>query len=160
MALRLENQNSYATYNGAATVILPNQVQTGISPQYWSAWYSSISAPLYGIDYTGTIPTAISSIETDGIPTGTALAKKTFKQIEYKLAAPLVAGDSLAFSYRQNLTDSFTSCGTVIVESTTGLSGYVPVNFEKGQWLQLKVTYTPLASASSSFIRLRQVIVR
>lgn len=159
-SLRLENQNSYGSYNGVASVLIASQDQNFIGPQYWSGWYSSVSNPLYGIDFSDTIPTLPAVIESDLIPTGTFINKKTFKQIEYKLAAPLANGETVAVSYRVNGTDSFTSTGTMIVESTTGLSGYVPVNFEKTQWLQLKITLTPLASSASSFVRLREVRVR
>lgn len=160
LSLRLENQNSYATYNGVATVILSSQNQSAIGPQYWTGWYSSISAPTYGIDYTGTIPTTTSVIDTDLIPTGTMLNKMTFNQIEYKLVAPLVSGDTIALSYRQNGTDSFASCGTILAESVTALSGYLPINFSMGQWLQLRITFTPLATSGSSFIRLKEIAIR
>lgn len=160
LSLRLENQSSYATYGGVSNVLLASQSQTAISPQYWSGWYSSISNPTYGIDFTDTISTPNAVIETDLIPTGTALEKKTFKQIEYKLSAPLAAGESVSISYRQNGNAAYATCGSAIVESSTSLSGYFTVPFEKGQWLQLQVTLAPLASSSSSFVRLREIRIR
>ncbi len=160
ISLRLENQASYGTYNGVSPVLLASQNQNAIGAQYWNAWYSSISSPAYGIDFTNTTTSTPAIIETDLIPTGTLLDKKTFKQIEYKLSTPLAAGESVAISYRQNSTDSYVSCGSVVVESSTSLSGYFTITFEKGQWLQLKITLTPLSSSSSSFVRLREVRVR
>lgn len=159
-ALRLDNQNSYGTYNGVATVLLPSRDQIAVSPQYWSGWYSSISAPTYGIDFTDTIPEETTTIELDLLPTGTTLDKKTFSQLEYKVASPLVSGDSISLYYRLNATGSFTSCGSAIVENATNLSGYFPINFQKTQWVQIKVVLTPLASASSSFIRLKEIRLR
>ena len=160
LSLRMENQSSYATFDGVCTLLIPSLDQGSVGPQYWSAWYSSITSPTYGIDYSDTITTPSAVIETELIPTGTTLQKQTYSQIEYKLAAPLAANETVTMSYRQNGTAAFTACGTFIVESTTSLSGYVPVNFEKGQWLQLQITLNPLASSSSSFVRLKQVIIR
>ena len=160
MCLRVENQNSYGTYNGVATVILPNRTQTANGPQYWSAWYSDVTSPTYGIDYSDTITTPSAVIESDLIPTATLLNKQTFSQIEYKLSSPLASGETVTMSYRLNGTDSYTSLGTVVTESATSLSGYFPANFEKSQWLQIKTTLNPLASSSSSFCRLKEVRVR
>lgn len=159
-ALRLENQNSYATYNGYATVLIPNEDQGAQGPQYWSGWKSKLSSPTYGIDYTSTTPVASAVIDMDLIPTGTAINKTTFSQIEYKLAAPLVAGESVSMKYRLNLTDAFATCGTVKRDSTTALSGYFNVNFQKTQWVQLQITLTAAQSTSASFVRLSQVRLR
>jgi len=162
IVLRLENESSYVTYNGLSNILFAEQDQAAISPQYWSGWQSSYAGSPYGLDFTGTttLATMPAVIETDLIPTGTMLDKKTFKQIEYKLSTPLAVGESVAISYRQNSTDAYVSCGTAVVESTTSLSGYFTVNFEKGQWLQLKITLTPLSTSASTFCRLVQVRVR
>ena len=159
LSLRMDNQNSYGTYSGYATVLIPSQTQTARSPQYWSGWQSSLTSPLYGIDGTDITISTPCVVETDLIPTGTLLEKKTFSQIEYKLTTPINANESVAISYRQNSTDEWVSCGTAVVESaTTALSGYFPIIFEKGQWLQLKVVLTP--SGVGDFVRLKQIIIR
>lgn len=159
LALRIENQSSYGTYDGASPVLLASQQQTFIGAQYWSGWFSSITSPSYGIDFTDTIPQQFI-IETDLIPTGTMLQVKTFNQIEYKLSTELAAGDLISVSYRQNSTDQYVSCGTFIVTSSTSLSGYVPMNFQQGQWIQFKIVGTPQANSSSSFCRLKELIAR
>lgn len=160
IALHLENQNSYGTYNGLATVLIPKQNQNKIAPQYFSGWESSISSPLYGIDATGTGTNASSVvvIESDYIPAGTMLQKKTFKQFEYKLAAPLTTGESVSFKYRQNLTDAWSSFGTL--NTDTSLSGYYPATFEKGQGLQIQVTLTPSTGSTGSFNRFLELRLR
>lgn len=155
-ALRLENQSSYGTYSGVCPVLLPSQNQSAIAPQYWSAWYSSITSAVNGIDFTDTGANTQAIIETDLIPTGTNLIKQTFKQVEYKVSAPL-SGETIGISYRINSTDAYISLGTAITDST--LSGYFPVNFQKTEWLQLKVTLNP-AGSSSSFVRLNQIRIR
>ncbi len=162
LALRLENQNSYGTYNGVATVLIDSQVQGAISPQYWSAWYSTISSPVYGIDFTSTTPVGTTVVETDLVPTGYLLGeqKKTFQNIEYKLASPLANGESISIAYRKNSTESYTDLGTAVVETSTDLSGVFTASFENTRWLQLRITLTPLASASTSFCRLTEIIAR
>jgi len=161
-ALRMENQNSYGTYSGVATVLLASMSQNAISPQYWSGWYSSITSATYGIDFTDTSPSTNTVIESDLIPTGTLLKKKTYNALEYKLSAPLVSSsESVALSYRLNSTDSYTSAGTVVQESSTNLSGYFSVTFEKTQWIQVKATLSSSQSGStSSFVRLKELRIR
>lgn len=157
-SLRLENKSSYGTYNGMCPVLLPNFNQQAIAPQYYSGWYSSISSPSFGIDTTGTTTGITSLIETDLVPTGTMLSKKTFKQIEYKVSSPLQSGETITLMYRQNSTDAYSSTNALV--SDNALSGYFPVNFEAGQWVQLQATLTPLATSSSSFCRLIELRLR
>lgn len=161
LSLMLENRSSYGTYNGACSVLIPAYTQTSRGPQYWSGWYSNITSSTYGIDYNdGSISTPCV-IETDLIPTGTMLNKQTFSQIEYKLSSPLQTGATISIKYRQNSTDEFTSCGSVISEGDDGLSGYFSVNFEKGQWVQLQITLNPNGGGSTAnYVRLRKVIIR
>lgn len=161
LSLRLENQNSYGSYNGYSTVLIPwfNQ-NIAKSPQYWSGWVSSLSSPVYGIDQTSTSPLSVYSIETDLIPVGTFLNKYTPKQIEYKLAAALVAGETVQIYWRKNGTDAYQSCGAVFVESTTGLSGYFNANFQGAQWVQFQIIGTPLFNIGTSFVRLSEIRIR
>lgn len=161
MGLRLENQNSYETYNGKTNVLLANAVQTARGPQYWSAWTSSITSPVYGIDYSSTAPVATQEavIDTDIARTGTMLEKRTFGQVEYKVAAPLVSGESISVEYRTDIQASFTSLGTPITESSQSLSGYWKVDFQKTQWVQFRVTLTPTPT-NPSFVRLVELRLR
>lgn len=160
LTLRLENQSSYGSYNGVCPVLVASQQQNAIAPQYWNAWYSSISNPNYGIDFTGTVPSGTSIIETDLIRTGTMLQNQTFQQIEYKLSTPLANGETVTINYRLNSTDAWLSCGTIKTVSPTDLSGYYTANFENSQWLQLQIILTPLNSSLSSFCRLTEIRVR
>lgn len=162
LSLRIENQNSYGTYNGVAPVLLVSQAQTATSPQFWSGWYSSITSPTYGIDFTNTSTSTVAVIETDLIPTGYLLGeqKKTFENIEYKLSTPLAVGESVSVAYRKTSTEAYTDMGSAVVESTASQSGYFPANFENTKWLQLKITLTPLSNSSSTFVRLTEIIIR
>lgn len=160
-ALRLENQNSYGTYNGYSPVIIARQNQVSGPPLFWSPWVSSVSSPSYGIDYTSlsTSATSVAVIETDIIPSGTFLEKKTDSNIEYKLATPLLTGESVGIQYRTNLTDAWASCGTAITE-TNQPSGYFRANFQKTQWVQLRITLTPQTGSTGSFVRLSELRIR
>ncbi len=164
LALRQEAQSSYGTYNGYCPILIPSQNQAAKGPQYWTAWSSDVTTPTYGIDASGTVASTVAVIETDLVPTGTVLNKQTFKQVEYKLSAPLVSGESVALAARQDGTGAYTAL-TIITESTTDLAGYAAVNFEgssvaTGQWLQIKATLTPNGTGTGSFARLKQIRVR
>lgn len=175
LALRLENVNSYGTYNGVATVLIPNQQQSGIGPLYWSAWYSHITSPLYGIDYTNTTPgyppfanrstgNYNTIFETDLVPIATMLQKYTPTQVEYKLSSPLIAGESVDIAYRVNATDAYISMGTANIETASDFSGYFTSNFENAQWAQFQVTLIPHDSANdgiqSGFLRTVEIRMR
>jgi hypothetical protein len=168
LQLRLENTNSYGNLNGMATVILPLANQAGINPQFFSAWTSdqSSASATYGIDATGTFPANTAIIETELIPIGTLLDKKTFAQIEYKVASPLLSGESIQFYYRQNATDYWTTCGTVNEETTASpssqdrLSGWYPAPDELGQWFQVQAQLIPNRSTTFSGNRLYEIRLR
>lgn len=163
LSLRQENQNSYGTYSGVATIILPQENQrNAVSPQYWTAWQSSysVSVSTFGIDNTATTPVTTFVVETDLLPTGTILDKKTFAQIEYKVSTPLQSGDAVQLYYRLNGTGAWTSCGTVIEETANRLSGYFEVNFQKTQWTQIRAVCTTGGTTASSFNRLVQIRLR
>lgn len=153
IALHMENQSSYGTYNGYSPIIIAKAGQAVSSPQYWNAWQSTVTSPVYGIDFTGTGSLSAQPfvVESDLVPTGTMLEKKTFEQIQFKLTTPLLIGDSLVLNYRKDATSAWKSCGTVKLQNDK-LSGYVSANFEKTQWLQLQGIGT--AGTTSSFVRL------
>jgi hypothetical protein len=160
MAVRLENQNSYGDYDGYATILLPAQQQNAIAPQYWSAWQDGISTPNYGIDGTAATPVTQYILETDIMPTGTQLTQQTFQQVEYKVTTPMLSGDAIQLYYRLNITDSWTSCGTLIEETNNRISGYFNVNFQNTQWVQLRAVTTTNGTTASSFVRLKELRVR
>lgn len=160
LALRLEAQNSYANYNGFAIVLLNSQNQNANGPQYWTGWISSVSSPTYGIDFSSTLPFVGGSIiETDGVAIGTLLDKTSLDQIEYKLATPLAAGESVGMKYRLNLTDVWTSLIQTQIETTNPLSGIFTPNFQNAQWLQLQATLISTTS-NPTFVRFTEIRVR
>lgn len=168
-ALRMETQNTYGTYNGMATIILPLVSQAAIGSQYFTAWTSDQSAgsAVYGIDASGTTPYTGGQtiIETDLIRFGEILGdqKGTPDNIEFTLSAPLAAGESVSILYRQNLTDAFATAGTIQYTgaSATGqVGGFIsPHTIENVLWLQFKIVLTSTAS-SPSFVRFVQLRIR
>jgi hypothetical protein len=161
LALRLENQNSYNTYNGMANILIPKVVQNTSAPLYFSAWFSSVSSPAYGIDAStqGTNANFVGIIETDLMPIGSMLAKKTMKQLEYKVVSPLLSGETVSFQYRTDGTSAWASSGT-LVPDLSALSGYYPADFQQAQYMQLRITLTPTTSTTGSFVRLLEILAR
>lgn len=158
LALRIENPNSYGNYNGVANVILNSQNQNANGPQYWTGWSSSVSSPTYGIDASSTTALTTATIETDIVPVGTYTAPANFAGIEIKLAAPLIAGESVQVLYRTNLSfGAFTNVGTLNFGDTTdSLSTRFKVPFKNVQWIQFQVILQPITASVSSFVRLSE----
>ena len=163
IALRLENKNSYNTYNGMAPLLIPRLNQVSGPPLYWSAWQSDQAGTTYGIDYStlGTNASFTTIVESDAIPTGTMLTKKTFKQIEFKLASPLDTAATVVMNYRKDITSAWNTCGAINIQKNR-LSGLFPANFEKTQWLQLQTIITPVTSTATtnSFVRMSEIRIR
>ena len=153
----MESQNSYGLTPSTGTlssgILIDNSPSSTGYDSYYSAW--SNGASLGGIDYNNTTlwDNFEPTIETDIIPIGTILDKKTFGNIEFKLDRPMASGDSIQMYWRPSLSDSYTLMGTT---STTLLSGYYPSNISQSQWAQFKIQMK-CASSNSSFIPLREV---
>ena len=161
-AMRITNELSYGTYAGMPTVIIPistNVISSGSSIAV--GWTSGAST--YGVDmstsnvYTG----GQAYIDGDIIPVGTFLNPVTYKQVEFKLAAPLVSGESVQIQYRSDLSSSYSNLGTAL--NTVGsLSGFSPISgtFEKVQWVQIRMVLTGTNSGTPSYVRLREFYIR
>jgi hypothetical protein len=160
-ALRCLNQLSYGTYSGYASAMA--NVTTsylGNNPAgfgFYAGWDSGSST--YGVDATSSTPYTNyqSYIDTDLIPIGLFLQKRTLENIEFKLAAKLVSGEGVKISYRTNITEAFTLIG----ETTTvgALSDVYPPNFENVQWIQLRIQ-TKSTGSTPSYVRLTEVRLR
>jgi hypothetical protein len=159
ISLVLENQNSYGSYSGGASVLIPFQNQQAIAPQYFSGWFSSISYSSYGIDFTGTYPSVPVVIETDIIPVGTYLEKRSFANVEYKLNSPLLSGETVTIQWREAITNAWTADTVTNFEQETSnpISGVYKVNFQNLQWLQLKIVLTPNGISTFSGNRLSEI---
>lgn len=154
-ALRLTNQLSYGTYGGIAPVLAPNLTSNPAGDGIYIGWNNSGT---YGIDMTTTTlyTGGQAYVDTDLIPVGTILKKKTNSQIEYKLSQALMSGESVQVLWRGNLSDSFTSVGTGTAQT---VSEVFKVDFEAQQWLQFRIVLTSIASNPSG-VRLRELRFR
>lgn len=163
ISLRLENQNSYGTYNGAATQLIANEEQKAIAPQYWAAWFSTFpisGGTTYGIDQTDDIPVTTYVQETDLAPVGTFLNKFTVAQVEFKLTTPMTSGDSIALYWRVNITDDWTALTNQVIETANPIAGYYESNFQTSQWVQIRAVVTTNGTTASSFVRLAELRIR
>ena len=142
-----------------ATILIPATNQEAIGPQYWSGWYSDVSSPTYGIDFSGTTSNSTYEIESDIIPTGTMLQKMSFRQLEYKLTTPLVTNESITGYYRTDSTSAWQPLSSAITESGK-VGGYFNVSFQNTQWVQIKLVVTTAGDSTSSFGRLFDIKLR
>lgn len=121
-----------------------------------TAGYYGGTSPVSGVDGPNKNPysNGTSVIDSELIPIGSFNQPKNFNQIEYKLAKPMVSGESIQVLYRTSLSDSFTS---IFTDNTTGnFSNTFPTNFKNSQWIQLRVVLTS-TSTSPSFVRLKEL---
>lgn len=146
-----------------AYVIAPNvQSTTPAGAGLYIAWVIA-SGPQYGLDVTTSTPYndytngTGAQIFCDLIPTGTLYAPKTWTQIEWKMAEPMVAGEKIRISVRQ----SGYAAGFIQVGETTAavLSDVYAVNFQNGQWLQVLVEMQS-TNTTPTYNRLKEIRLR
>ena len=158
-AFNMESQNSYGLIPTAGA--LANGVLMDADPSsngqnsYYSAY--STGATTGGIDFNDTTLWQNNEpvIETDIIPIGNYLIKKTLGSMEFKLDRPMVAGESISLYWRPSLSSSYVSV-PLIDTSTTLLSNYAITAINQAQWAQFKATFVSAAS-SPSFLPLREI---
>ncbi len=107
---------------------------------------------VYGIDVGSSLPYVGGEafIEFDMIPIATLLNTFTPSQFEFKLSEPLGGNgtaETVRLLARQNLKDAFVEIGITtlsgpVTDVTVALSDVYQSNFEKAQWLQLRVELT------------------
>ena len=155
----MEAQNSIGLIPASGS--LPNGLLMDAEPSLngQDAYYSAYStgATTGNIDYNDTTlwQGGQAIIETDIIPIGTYLNKKTLGNLEFKCDRPLATGDSLALYWRPSLSDSYSSIP--LIDTSTGLlSNYGITAINQSQWAQFKIVYTAAASGSS-FLPLREL---
>lgn len=186
-AMRVVNQLSYGTYAGFTAEIATvtssffttssGLIQTSYG--LLCGWEDSVdtATPNYGSDAVVflTVPQMSNVpysnyeayIDSDMIPVGTYLNPKTDANVEYKLTVPMVAGEAVKLAYRQNLSQSFTTITSAArptgeftsADVNAGLTGVIQVNFQKSQWLQIRVL-TKSTSTTPSYTRLRELRIR
>lgn len=163
-ALRMLNKSSYDTYTGYVSNLISyngdsiTSAQTNNGYGMFTGWYNGT---IGGVDKGIATPYTEGQayVETDIIPVGQFLTKKTFNNIEFKLSTPLVAEESVALNYRTNITEAYTLINLTGGGNTGDLSGYGAANFQNVQWIQIRPYLTSTAS-SPSYCRLKELRLR
>ena len=153
-AFRSLSQMDASSAIGRAGALLP-ALQTSPGFGYIVGVQDSNGSTSAAIDYSGTTAgVGRFTVNTDKIPVGTFVDKKTFSQIEFKLRTALESGESIAIvpvSDNVNYTN--------LVGNTVGsISEVFPINFEKGQWLQFWIQ--GIGNSASSGVRLKEIRIR
>ena len=161
-AIYLSNQLSYGTYNGYASALMaipPLYNPPGLPVQpagigMLIGWYDGGNS--YGIDTTISTPYIngqSSWVTSDMIPVGTLLDPTTPLQIEYKLAQPLVAGESVQILTGKYLdmtyasfVSQFTSTSALISDNSANHGG---MKDEQYQWMLVQAVLTSTATNPS-----------
>lgn len=169
----LREVNSMATYpNSYITAVFPNlgtiyQLTDPAGSGLFIGWSDGTHT---GLDQSSGDPytDGTTIIDSDYIPVGTVIRPETQSDIEFKLAVPIVSGESIKLQYRQKLSDSFTDISsTELFNYTTYQSGswngyagvYQKVPFQNSQWLQIRAVLTSTAT-TPSYVRLTEIRIR
>lgn len=152
-ALYMSNKITNAGYSGITSMVV-EMPAAGITDQpagtaLTLGWNVSGT---YGIDVGSSLPYTGGEafIEFDMIPIATLLDVFTPSQFEFKLSEPLGGNgtpETVRLLARQNLKDSFVEIGITtlsgpVTDVTVALSEVYQTNFEKAQWLQLRLELT------------------
>lgn len=107
---------SYMTPSNATigTESTPTQFKIGFinSKTYQNTKVGYANATNYYVDGSDFVIYPTGSIETPLVRVGNFDTKKTFQEVEFALASPLVSGQSLTISYRLNDRSSYSTIGT------------------------------------------------
>jgi len=179
-ALRMMNKSTNSTYAGYARMVaeMPRPSSSSTASNVpgtglFIGWYNSTT---YKVDKGISTPYASyeSYVETDMVPVGTYLDTFTPTQIEWKMSYPLGGGgtaESIRIYYRRSLLEAWTllgsttATGTSIVGTSTGttsgsaISDFYTANFERSQWIQLRVE-TSSNATTPSYCRLTEIRIR
>ena len=161
-ALRCTAKLSYGTYAGYASSLIqkystgPTDTPSGSG--VYIGWNDGTNG---GIDQGSSNPFTGGEayVESEMIPVGTYLTKRTFEQVEYKLSKPLVAGESVALYYKTSVGGSLTQIPLTQGNSTGDLSGLGNVNFQNVQWIALRAVLTS-TNTNPSYTRLKELRIR
>lgn len=168
-------QMSYGTYLGYVSCIGTTSSNSAGGVSYGPnigygliAGWSDGGTPTYGIDADIALPysaTNQSWVTSDMVPIGTAINPTTSGQIEFKLATPLVSGESVKIdvgSYLDTTYASFTTAGTLsysTVSTANNLSAIYRNPKEKQQWNIVRATLVSTGT-SPSYCRIKEIRIK
>jgi len=169
-AIYLSNQLSYGTYGGYASALAaiplmfasPGTIPTepaGIGMLI--GWYDGVS--VYGIDTTISTPYTggQSWVTSDMIPVGTLFKPTTLLQIEFKLAQPLVTGETVQIQTGKYLDMSYASFTSQFTTNSTGIlsdnsADHGGMKDQQYQWILVRAILTSTAT-NPSYNRIKEL---
>lgn len=164
--LWLSNQLSYGTYTGYASALYSLPVNPLTTPKQFAnlptnpngyglliGWNNNSN---YGIDATVSTPYVGGQaiIESDLIPIGTYNVPQNNTYVEYKLATPLVSGESITLNYRPYFGTTWSLIGTDNVAGN--FTNTFPSSWANLKWIQLQAVLTSTGT-TPSYVRLQQI---
>jgi hypothetical protein len=156
----MESQNSAGLIPASGTVgngiLIDNEPSSTGYDSYYSAYSTGGTSGLIDYNNTSVWQNYEPVIETDIIPVGSLLGKKTFGQTQFKLDRQMVSGDAIRLYGRASLSDSWTLIGTT---TTTVLSDAYPSNLSQVQWIQYRAELKG-SSGTSSRLPLTEIRVQ
>lgn len=155
-ALRQVQKVSSDSYAGSVPVILPHVLSS--TPPGHGLYLAWANGSTYGVDVTAsTYYTDDAYLETELTPVGTALAKRTFRQLHILLGTKLASGEGIKVSYRKSLSDSYTTIGTYTYATEGAVSSISKdAQIVDADFIQLKAE---LISGGSTTPKLRSLIL-
>lgn len=159
MALYRVNKMLGGSTDTSSLITVINPLDTGTTIPGIGYFCGALGNNLVGqmANSSSTLTTS-AVVTSDLIPVGTFLAKKTFEQLELKVATPLASGESIDVVVYQDGSLTPTTVGSMT--STDGMSKvFTPLNFQANQWLQVQCTLNP-TNSSPTYVRLREVRLR
>jgi hypothetical protein len=155
--LVMEAQNSYGLtpVSGAlgSGILIDAEPSSSGQDSYYSVYSTGASSGAIDFNDTSVWQNFEPTIETDIVPIGTFLDKKTPGQIQFMLDRPLASGDQIELSWRQSLSDLYS---TPVVTTTAIIANEMGSTLSQVLWVQFKVQFKGAASGTS-FIPLREI---
>ncbi len=168
-AMYMVNKITNAGYSGATAMAVEMPAASVVdNPAGTSMVLGWRVSNTYGIDVGSSEPytSGEAFIDFDMIPIGTIFNTFTPSQFEWKVSQPLGGNgtaETIALYYRTNLTDAFVLLGTTTLTgptaATVALSDLYQTNFQKAQWLQLRLVSTSNAT-TPTFNRFYEIRIR
>lgn len=138
-----------------ATIINPlDTYPAGTSTLGLSYWVGSSGS----MNNTNNTMTTAARVITDKVPVGIFNSKKTFGQLELKLAVALASGETIDVTAITDVSPSGVSVGQMT--SVDGMSRvFTPLSFQNSQWMQIKCVLNP-TNTNPTYVRLREIRAR
>lgn len=156
-------RNTISTGNdGSAAQIKIYALFSVNSFQYLIAWSDGSAIGMDLTDLDTKYDNYQAYFESPLYQSGTNLNKKTYTQMEYRLAKPLITGQSIRVKYRDDLNATWTTIGTF--DTTNTEAGAVSHNFPAliadSEYIQLRVELSQEdTTAANSSPELKQIML-